>query len=108
LRECRIGGDEPPRIANRSFVLSESARRATARLSETPRTELNSVRRNMEAQYMRSAIESLNVVVEREFLSNNIDENLLVTEPTDSTDEVRREDRQPRSCISRTPSNISL
>jgi len=31
-----------------------------------------------------------------------------VTEPTDSTDEIRREDRRPRPRISRTPSNVSL
>jgi len=97
-----------PPIANRSFVLSDSARRATARLSEPPRIELDSVRRNIETQYPRNEIESPNVVVEREFPFNNIDESLLVTEPTDSTDEIRREERQPRPRISRTPSNVSL
>jgi len=97
-----------PPIANRSFVLSASARRATARLSEPPRIELDNIRRNIETQYPRSEIESPNVVVEREFPFNNIDESLLVTEPTDSTNEVRREDRRPRPRISRTPSNVSL
>jgi len=95
-----------PPIAYRSFVLSESARRATARLSEPPRIELDSVRRNIETQYPRNEIESPNVVVECEFPFNNVDESLLVTEPTDSTDEIRREERRPR--ISRTPSNVSL
>jgi len=94
-------------IANRSFVLSESARRATARLSEPPRVELDSVRRNIEPQYPRE-VESPNVVVEREFPFNNVDESLLVTEPTDSTNEIRREERQPRPRVSRTPSNVSL
>jgi len=94
-------------IANPSFVLSESARRATARLSENPRTEVECVRRNLEPRYPRE-VESPNVVVEREFPFNNLDESLLVTEPTDPDSEVRREERQPRPRISRTPSNISL
>jgi len=97
-----------PPIANQSFVLSESARWAIARLSEPPRIELDSVRRNIETQYPKSEIESPNVIVKREFPFNNIDESLLVTEPTDSTDEVRRVDKQLRSRISRTPSNVSL
>jgi len=97
-----------PPIANRSFVLSESARQATARLSEPPRVELDSVRRNIETQYPRDETESPNVVVEREFPFNNVDESLLVTETTDSTNEIRREERQPRPRISRTPSNVSL
>jgi len=106
----KVGRDEPPRpsIANCSFVLSESTRRATTRLSETPRAELDSIRRNLEAQYPRSLVESPNVVVERESPFNNIDKSLFVIEPTDPTDEVRCEDRQPRPRISRTPSNISL
>jgi len=103
-------GTNHPRqpIANRSFVLSESARRATARLSEPPRVELDKVRRNIETQYPGNEVESPNVVVEREFPFNNVDESLLVTEPTDSTNEIRREERRPRPRISRTPSNVSL
>jgi len=92
-----------PPTANRSFVLSESTKRVTARLSETSRAELDSVRRDLESQYPRREVESPNVVVEREFLFNNIDESLLVTEPTDPTTKVRR-NKQPR--ISRTSSNI--
>jgi len=101
------GATPPPPIANRSFVLSESARRATTRLSEPPRITLDSVRRDIETQNPREA-ESPNVVVEREFSFRNVDASLLVTERTDSTDETRREERRPRPRISRTPSNVSL
>jgi len=102
------GTNPRPPIANRSFVLSESARRATARLSEPPRAELDRERRNIETQYPGNETGSSNVVVEREFPFNNIDESLIVTEPTDSTDEIRRDERRPRPRISRTPSNVSL
>jgi len=51
-----------PPIANRSFVLSELARRATVKLSETPRTELDSVRRNLESQYPRRVVKSPNLI----------------------------------------------
>jgi len=102
------GTNPRPPIANRSFVLSDSARRATARLSEPPRVELDRVRRNIESQYPGREVESTNVVIEREFPFNNVDESLLVTESTDSTNEIRREERRPRPRISRTPSNVSL
>jgi len=88
-------------IANRSWLFSESAQRA-ARLSATPPTGIDNVRENLEARYSteREVESSENVVTEREFPFTNFDESLFVTNPTDPTDEVRRETRRPRPYIS--------
>jgi len=56
----------------------------------------------------REVESSENIVIEREFPFTNFDESLFVTNPTDPTDEIRRETRRPRPYISRTSSNISL
>jgi len=96
-------------IANRSWLLSEQAQRA-ARLNATPLARIDSVRENLEVQYSieREVESSENVVTDREFPFTNFDESLFMTNPTDTTDEIRRETRRPRSHISRMPSNTSL
>jgi len=83
-----------PPIANRSWLLSEPAQRG-ARLSATPQVRIDSVRKNLEARYSteREVESSENVVTEREFPFTNFDESLFVTNPTDPTDEIRRETR---------------
>jgi len=98
-------------IANRSWLLSESAQRA-ARLNATPLVRIDSVRENLEVIQVDSTEREVelseNVVTEHEFPFTNFDESLFVTNPTDPTDEIRRETRRPRPYISRTLSNISL
>jgi len=96
-------------IANRSWLLSEQAQRA-ARLNATPQVRIDSVRENLETRYSTECeVESSeNVVIEREFPFTNFDESLFVTNPTDPTNEIRRETRRPRPYVSRTPSNVSL
>jgi len=83
-----------PPIANRSWLLSESAPRA-ARLSATQQASIDSVRDNLEARYSteREVESSESVVTEREFPFTKFDESLFVTNPTDPTDEIRRETR---------------
>ncbi|XP_029675231.1 uncharacterized protein LOC115242830 [Formica exsecta] len=51
---------------------------------------------------------SENVVTEREFPFNNLDESLLPRNMTDPTDNTPRETRRTRPYISRTPSRVSL
>jgi len=85
-------------IANRSWLLSEPAQRAT-RLSATPLARIDSVRENLEVRYSTQCeVESSeNVVTEREFPFTNFDESLFVTNPTDPTDEIRErlDDQDP-------------
>jgi len=78
-------------IANRSWLLSEPAQRA--RLSATSLATVDSVRENLEVRYSteREVESSENIVTEREFPFTNFDESLFVTNPTDTTDEIRRE-----------------
>jgi len=98
-----------PPIANRSWLLSETAQRP-ARLSATPQARIDSVRENLKARYSieREVESSENVVTKREFPFTNFDESLFMTNSTDPIDEIRRETRRPRPYISRTPSNVSL
>jgi len=95
-------------IANQSWLFSESAQQT--RLSATPQASIDNVRENLEARHLaeREVESSENVVTEREFPFTNFDESLFVTNQTDPTDEIRRENRRLRPYISRTPSNISL
>jgi len=73
-------------IANRSWLLSESAQRS-ARLSTTPQARIDSVRENLEARYL----------IEREIIRKRrhrvrisiFGESLFVANPTDPTDGIR-------------------
>ncbi|XP_070159225.1 uncharacterized protein [Polyergus mexicanus] len=103
------GSNIPKPIANRSWLLSEPARRAI-KLSLAPRENSYNVRKNLETQYSSESEPELpeNVVTEREFPFNNFDESLFPRNTTDPTDDTQRETRRTRPYISRTPSRVSL